>query len=63
MVRVFVGEHEEFPVYSLDPVHPDILSQHPNAGFEVSQELLDEYKKTRDAWVRVQDKLYELRPD
>jgi hypothetical protein len=52
-----ICEDEEFPVYSLAPVAPDILAEHPGAGVEMDQSLIDEYARAEAAWRAVQGKI------
>jgi hypothetical protein len=57
MIRMVITEDEEFPVYGLAAVDPDILAGHPDAGVEMDQSLIDEYARAEAAWRAVQRKL------
>jgi hypothetical protein len=52
-----ITENEEFPVYGLAPVDPGILAEHPGAGVEVDQALIDELAAAEAAWRSVQGKI------
>jgi len=59
-MRMGIWENEEYPVYVLKPVDPEILAEQPDAGFEVDPALVEEYQQARTAWYAVQARLGEL---
>jgi hypothetical protein len=60
MARVAIQDSEQYPVFSIHPVDPEILLENPGAGVEVSDEFLAEYKSAEEAWNNVQIKLGEI---
>jgi hypothetical protein len=60
MVRIAITENEVYPEYHVAPVDPEILAEHPDAGYEADQALIDEYGRASEAWAAVQAKLGEL---
>jgi hypothetical protein len=57
MARMAISENEEFPVFGLNAVDPAILVEHPDAGFELDQALIEEFERASAAWAAVQAKL------
>lgn len=60
VTRVSVTDNEVYPVYSICQADPEILAEHPDAGFEVSDEFITRYERARDEWDEVQDKIADL---
>jgi hypothetical protein len=59
-IRIAISEEDVYPEYRIAPVDPEILAEHPDAGFEVDQEFLDAYRRAEEEWNAVQAKLGEL---